>query len=625
MRRATAWPRQIAEDVTRSWRYGGRRGRLGVSGLALCAVLLCAAAASVAVTPAAGSTAAPTVLTGLQVPAGQLPDIKSAATSCPELTAPRLAAQLMAASRFNPDFTAPGGRSGVAGLTLAQWQQWMPAPGIPRTDVAANILALAHDDCDQAGQVRAAGVPGNLWHLALAAFKVGLPTVIAARGVPADAAGYVNTVAAYAAFYVQQPPFGGQGTPTPAPTPSPTPTPTPAPTSHPATPGASPSPTAGTQPQAANPAGGWRLVWSDEFNGPAGGAPDASNWTHAVGGGGFGNSELEYYTDSTANAELDGQGHLAITARNDDASGLSCWYGACRYTSARLDTLGHFSVEYGQISARIKLPSGQGLWPTFELLGTNASSVAQWQQAGLIDVMSDSNSTSGTVYSGLTGPDNYERWWIDKCASCGSFAGGFHTFTVDWYPDHISFLVDGHTYFTQYRALSGAGWVFDHPFYLILDLAVGGNQPGSPGASTTFPAQMLVNWVRVYTAGPPTAAATGQITGLAGQCAEASSSGAIQLDACDGGAGQTWTVGTDGTIRAEGKCLTVPGSANGTRAQLSACGGTAAQMWQAETNGQLLNPGSGRCLSVTGDSSANLTPLQLLDCSGAADQVWKLP
>jgi beta-glucanase (GH16 family) len=615
MRRGTAWPRRIAEDVTRSWRYGGPRGRLGVSSLALCTVLLCVAAASVAVTPAAGVTTAPTVRTGLPVPPGQLPVIKNAATSCPELTPPRLAAQLMAASGFNPDFRAPGGIIGVAGLTLAQWRQWIPAPGTPRTDVASNILALAHDDCDQAGQVRAAGVPGNLWHLALAAFKVGLPAVIAAHGIPAGAAGYVNTVAAYGAFYVKQPQFDGQGAPTP----------TPAPTSHPASPAASPSATAGTTSRAVNPAGGWRLAWSDEFNGTAGSAPDGTKWTPATGGGGFGNSELEYYTNGTANAGLDGQGNLAITARNDAASGLSCWYGACGYTSARLDSLGHFSVQYGQISARIKLPSGQGLWPTFEMLGTNSSSVAQWQQAGLIDILSDSNSTSGTVYSGLTGPDNYNRWWIDTCASCGSFAGSFHTFTVDWYPDHISFLIDGHIYFTQYRALSGAGWVFDHPFYLILDLAVGGTQPGSPDATTTFPAQMLVDWVRVYTAGPPTASATGQITGMAGRCAEASSSGAIQLDACNGGAGQTWTAGTDGTIRAEGKCLSVPGSANGTSAQLSACSGTGAQMWQAETNGQLLNPSSGRCLSVTGGSSANLTPLQLFDCSGAADQLWKLP
>lgn len=608
MRRATAWPRRIGEGMTRSWRYGGWRGRLGMS-LALCTVIACAAAGSVAVAPVAGVSTE--VLTGLPVPAGQLAAIKSAATSCPELTPPRLAAQLMATSKFNAEFRSAGGRFGVAGLNLAQWQQWVPAPGTPRSDVSANILALAHDDCDQAGQVRAADVPGNRWRLALAAFEAGLPAVTAAHGIPADAADYVRTVAGYAAFYVQQQQFGGKGTPTPTPTT--------------ASPAASPSATADTTSEAADPAGGWRLTWSDEFSGAAGSAPDATKWAQTVGGSGFGNSELEYYTSNAANAELDGHGHLAITARNDDASKLSCWYGACLYTSARLDTLGHFSVEYGQISARIELPSGQGLWPTFEMLGTNLSSAATWQQAGLIDILSDSNSTSGTVYSGLTGPDNYQRWWIDKCASCGSFAGSFHTFTVDWYPDHISFFVDGHIYFTQYRALSGAGWVFDHPFYLILDLAVGGSQPGSPDASTTFPAKMLVDWVRVYTAGPPTAAATGEITGPDGKCAEASGSGAIQLDSCNGDAGQTWTVGTDGTIRAEGKCLSVPGTADGTRAQLSACGGTAAETWQPETNGQLLNPSSGRCLSVADDSSVDLAPLQLFDCSGAAGQLWKLP
>jgi len=258
MRVATAWPRRIAEDVTRSWRYGGRRGRLGVAGLAVCGVLLCAAVADVAMAATAEVTAAP-VLEGLPVPAGHLPAIKSAAASCPELTPPRLAAQMMEASKFNPDAKTADGGSGVAGLTTAQWQQWKPAPGASRTDVAANILALAHDDCNLAGEARAAGVPGGPWRLALAAFHAGLPAVIAVRGIPADAASYVSTVAAYASFYTQQPQFGGKGTPTPTPTAKPTPTPTakPAPTAKPtptptASAAASPSPTPSTTPQTAS-------------------------------------------------------------------------------------------------------------------------------------------------------------------------------------------------------------------------------------------------------------------------------------------------------------------------------------------------------------------------------------
>ncbi|HMH90449.1 MAG TPA: RICIN domain-containing protein, partial [Streptosporangiaceae bacterium] len=136
---------------------------------------------------------------------------------------------------------------------------------------------------------------------------------------------------------------------------------------------------------------------------------------------------------------------------------------------------------------------------------------------------------------------------------------------------------------------------------------------------------MLVDWVRVYQAGPPTAAATGPVTGLAGQCVEASGSGAVQLDGCNGSTAQTWTAGTDGTIRARGQCLDVVGSANGTKAQLSACNGTAAQAWQAQTNGQLVSVQSGRCLDATNDSSASLTPLQIWACGGTSNQLWTLP
>jgi Ricin-type beta-trefoil lectin domain-like len=246
MRLVTAWRRRIAEDVTRSWRYGGRRGRLQGASLALIAALLLAAAAAGTVASAAANSSS--VLVGLPVPADQLPAIKSGAASCPELTPPRLAAQIMVASRFNPDAKTAGGGSGVAGLTAAQWQQWIPAPGDARTDVAANILALAHDMCNLAGQVRVADVPGDLWRLALAAFHVGLPAAVAAHGIPADAASYVETVAAYAAWYVQSPQFGGKGAVTPTPTashPSPTPTAShPSPTPTPISPSPTPTPTA---------------------------------------------------------------------------------------------------------------------------------------------------------------------------------------------------------------------------------------------------------------------------------------------------------------------------------------------------------------------------------------------
>jgi hypothetical protein len=167
-------------NLISGWRHAGRAGQAAAAGLAL----TCAAAAGVGLAPATAGAAA--ALAGLPVPPGLLPAISTAAQSCPELTGPRLAGQLMTASRFNPHATAPGGRSGIAGLTTAQWQQWAPAPGTPRSDTAANITALAHDMCDLAGQARAAAIPGNTWSLALAAFRSGLPAITAAREIPAQ-------------------------------------------------------------------------------------------------------------------------------------------------------------------------------------------------------------------------------------------------------------------------------------------------------------------------------------------------------------------------------------------------------------------------------------------------------
>jgi len=388
---------------------------------------------------------------------------------------------------------------------------------------------------------------------------------------------------------------------------------------------ASAAPTA-SQPPAATPsaptASGWQLTWSDEFSGPAGSPPDASKWGHQVGGSGWGNKELEYDTDSTANAAFDGRGHLLITARRGAPHGASCWYGRCQYTSARLITAGRFSQAYGRISARIKVPAGTGTWPSFWALGDNYSSVG-WPRSGQLSIMSHLGRLPATVSGGLIGP-GYYAWSSDTLGS-GTFAGSYHTFSADWYPDHISFFVDGHLYDTQYRDSAGAGWVFDHPFFLILNLAVGGTQAGSPGPGTSFPQPMAVDWVRVYQAVQPRAAVTGAITGLSGKCAEAGNGGAVQLDSCASTAAQTWTVATDGTVRALGQCLTVTAAGNGTRAVLAPCNGSAGQQWRAESNGQLVSLLSQRCLDATNGSTASFTPLRIWDCAGQGQQQWKLP
>lgn len=608
MRLAAVPSGRLAEYLAASWHHSRRRGQLVMVIVVVCLAMVCAMVVTVSLVgmSAAAQTGSP--LAGTPVPAQLLPTVKSAAGSCPELTAPRLAAQLMAASGFKTDATTADGGSGVAGLTSAQWRQWVPAPGAKRSDPAANVVALAHDMCDLAGRVRAGRLHGNLRSLALAAFHSGLHAVVASHGIPAGAASYVAAVTAYAAWYALQPAFGGSGTATPTPRSSSRP---------------SPTPRVASATEAAGPAYSWRLTWSDEFSGPAGSPPDASKWSHDTGGGGWGNSELEYYTTSTANAELNGHGQLVITASTSGASSLSCWYGPCSYTSARLVTLGHFAQAYGQISARIELPLDQGMWPSFWALGDNFPSVG-WPLSGQMDIATSSGHSPASVSAGLIGP-GLNAW--SGTSIPGASADTYHTFTVDWYRDHVSFYIDGRLYGSQYRVTAGAGWVFDHPFFLILNLAVGGTQPGTPGPGTTFPQQMLVDWVRAYTADPPTAPVAGRITGLAGKCAEAAGTngGAVRIDDCDGSAAQAWTLSTDGTVRAMGQCLTASGTANGAATQLSPCDGSAAQAWQAETNRQLVNAGSGRCLDVTDKSSANLTPLQIWDCWGASNQVWTLP
>jgi hypothetical protein len=207
MRLATPRIRLIAQGLSRAWRDGGLLGRLTmVVGLGFGVSLLCAAVATFSLAPATVSTGSS--LAGIPVPPGQLLAVKSAGHSCPALSPSRLAAQLMTASAFDPDATTAGG-SGVAGLSSAQWRRWAPAPGDTRSDVSASITALAHLVCNLAGQVRAAGVRGSPWRLALAAFHSGITAVIARRAIPADAVGYVDTVADYADWYARQSQFSG--------------------------------------------------------------------------------------------------------------------------------------------------------------------------------------------------------------------------------------------------------------------------------------------------------------------------------------------------------------------------------------------------------------------------------
>ena len=245
----------------------------------------------------------------------------------------------------------------------------------------------------------------------------------------------------------------------------------------------------------------WTLVWGDEFSGPDGSLPDPNKWTYDIGGKGWGNQELESYTKRLENARIE-KGNLVITALSDNYTGAD---GLTReYTSARLKTQGLFAQAYGRIEARIKIPEGQGMWPAFWMLGEDIASVG-WPRCGEIDIMENVGKEPGTVHGSLHGPST-ERPTSDLTSIFSlpggqKFADEFHLYAVEWEQNLVRFYVDSNLYasFDSSQWPAGGKWVFDHPFFIILNLAVGGNWPGSPDASTKFPQSMLVDYVHVYT------------------------------------------------------------------------------------------------------------------------------
>ena len=241
----------------------------------------------------------------------------------------------------------------------------------------------------------------------------------------------------------------------------------------------------------------WVLTWSDEFNGPNGAAPDPGKWTPQTGGNGWGNRELEYYTARRQNVHQE-NGNLVIEAMREPFTGSD---GVHRdYTSARIITQGHFAQKSGRFEARIKLPSGRGIWPAFWLLGDNIKTVS-WPGCGEIDIMENIGSEPATNHGSMHGPGYSDDQSLTGAYDLpsGRFSDGFHVFSLEWEPSAVRFYVDGHLYETRTpRDLPGKPWVFDHPFFILLNVAVGGSWPGSPDASTVFPQRMLVDYVRVY-------------------------------------------------------------------------------------------------------------------------------
>jgi beta-glucanase (GH16 family) len=243
----------------------------------------------------------------------------------------------------------------------------------------------------------------------------------------------------------------------------------------------------------------WKLVWSDEFNGSKGSSVDSKIWKYDIGGGGWGNNELEFYTNKTQNVYQDGTGNLVIKAIKETLKD-GCWYGDCDYTSGRILTKGTLERQYGRFEARMRIPTDRGMWAAFWMLGANIGTV-NWPSSGEIDIMENNGREPKTVRGTIHGPGYSGGKGVGApYSSEKSFSDGFHVFAVEWEPEVIRWYVDGNLFQTRTPKdlPEGAKWVFDHKFFMILNLAVGGNYPGDPDAKTKFPQSMKVDYVRVY-------------------------------------------------------------------------------------------------------------------------------
>lgn len=228
----------------------------------------------------------------------------------------------------------------------------------------------------------------------------------------------------------------------------------------------------------------WSLTWSDEFDGDT---INRSNWTFDIDGHGWGNNELEYYTDRPENARVE-DGNLIIEARKED-------YNGSQYTSARLKSEGLQNFLYGKIEARIKVPQGQGLWPAFWMLGSNMAAVHH-PDCGEIDIMehvNNENAICGTLHWNSNGMHSEGgQVYLDDVFE-------YHNYSIEWSPNYIKWFIDDNQY-AEYDITNGANGTSSchKPFFILLNLAVGGNWPKNPDSTTQFPAKMYVDYVRVY-------------------------------------------------------------------------------------------------------------------------------
>jgi hypothetical protein len=397
---------------------------------------------------------------------------------------------------------------------------------------------------------------------------------------------------------------------------------------------------AGTAPA---PPAGWSTVFSDNFAGPAGSAPSSANWFYDIGTG-YGTGEVENTTNSTSNVYLDGNGDLDIKAIDTNGT----------WTSGRIEsTRDDFEAPAGgelEMTASIEQPNpadGLGYWPAFWALGSPMRTGGGWPQSGELDMMEDVNGlneASQTLHDSANSPGHA----LIACPTTGCQTG-YNTYSViinrtNTSAEYLEYLMDGTVESTITEASVGTtAWqdAIDHGFFIIFDLAMGGNYPDgecdctAPTSATTSGAAMSVQYVAVYEEGgnstpTGTATATGQVTGdgglcLANQNALNTEGNPIIADSCDGDAGQQWSPYTDGTLRTQGGCLDVvaAGTTDGTDIDWYACNASPAQDWTHESNGELVNPNSGLCLTDPGGNPS--AQLELEACTDSAAQVWNLP
>lgn len=258
------------------------------------------------------------------------------------------------------------------------------------------------------------------------------------------------------------------------------------------------SPDSGEEETAIEAPPGWALVWNDEFNGSS---IDAAKWNHEVNASGGGNNELQYYTQRKKNSFVE-NGNLVIEAHRERFMDVE---GTRDYTSARMTTRGRGDWKYGRFEIRARLPKGQGIWPAIWMMPT-ASEYGGWAASGEIDIMeiigSKPDLLHGTLHFGGSYPNNQSSGSSHQLSS-GSLSSEFHTYAIEWKEGEIRWYIDDFLYSrkTEWNSANAAYPApFDKEFFMILNVAVGGNWPGSPDASTVFPQRMEVDYVRVYEA-----------------------------------------------------------------------------------------------------------------------------